>query len=46
MKFAYGLDMEFFDYIDPKDSSWSSSSVGRFTVTIAKKDRRKWPRLL
>lgn len=45
-KYEYTLDLDCFDYIDEKESSWSSASVGRFTAIIAKKRSRKWPRLL
>lgn len=45
-KYEYTLDLDCFDAIDEADSTWSSSSVGRFTAILAKRRMRRWPRLL
>ena len=45
-RFEYALTLDFFDYIDPDNSSWSVGSVGKVTLTISKERRARWPRLL
>lgn len=45
-KYEYTLDLDCFDKIMPRESTWSSASVGRFTAILAKRRSRKWPRLL
>ncbi len=43
----YELDLELFDDIDVDDSKYEFSSVGRLSVTLAKKGRpNRWRRLL
>ena len=45
-RFEYALALDFFDYINPDQSSWSVGSVGKVVLTIAKKSVSRWPRLL
>ncbi|CAD7928021.1 unnamed protein product [Amoebophrya sp. A120] len=45
-KYEYSLNLDCFDAIDERDSTWSAASVGRFTAILAKKRMRRWPRLL
>lgn len=43
----YELDLELFDDIDVEESKYEFSSVGRLSVTLAKKGRpNRWRRLL
>merc|ERR550537_132065 len=43
----YALDLELLDYVDVDRSEWSKASVGKMTMTLAKKYWGKaWPRLL
>eukprot|EP00392_Amoebophrya_sp_AT5.2_P009240 g9268.t1 len=42
-KYEYTLDLDCFDAIDEADSTWSSSSVGRFTAILAKRRMRRSP---
>ncbi|KAL1522829.1 hypothetical protein AB1Y20_017798 [Prymnesium parvum] len=43
---TFKLNLTFHQEIDPEASSWSFSSVGRMSITIAKKEHGTWPRLL
>lgn len=45
--FKYELDLDLFDNIDVEDSKYELGSVGRLSVTLAKKGRpNRWRRLL
>lgn len=43
---TFRLNLTFHQEIDPEKSTWSFASVGRLSITIAKKDYGTWPRLL
>ena len=43
---TFRLNLTFNQEIDPEASTWSFSSVGRMSITIAKKEVGTWPRLL
>lgn len=43
---TFRLNLTFNQEILPEASSWSFSSVGRMSITIAKKEHGTWPRLL
>lgn len=45
-KYKYDLALKLFDNLSPADSTWSTGSVGKLSVTLRKKWPRKWPRLL
>lgn len=45
-RFEYALNLDFFDLIDPEHSRWSTGSVGKVTLSIAKQRVSRWPRLL
>lgn len=42
----FKLELEFFDEIVPENSTWSHESVGRAYITLAKKNRTRWKRLM
>eukprot|EP00746_Dinoflagellata_sp_MGD_P014719 gnl/MRDRNA2_/MRDRNA2_132405_c0_seq1.p1 gnl/MRDRNA2_/MRDRNA2_132405_c0~~gnl/MRDRNA2_/MRDRNA2_132405_c0_seq1.p1 ORF type:complete len:378 (+),score=74.45 gnl/MRDRNA2_/MRDRNA2_132405_c0_seq1:57-1190(+) len=42
----YELDLKFFAAINAQKSSWNSGSVGKLSMTVAKKTAGKWSRLL
>jgi len=46
IKFKYVLDLNVFDALLPEACIWSTSSVGKLSITLRKKWPRKWPRLL
>ena len=43
---TFRLNLTLHDEILPENSSWSFTSVGRLSITLAKARRESWPRLL
>uniref|UniRef100_A0A0G4F358 CS domain-containing protein n=1 Tax=Chromera velia CCMP2878 TaxID=1169474 RepID=A0A0G4F358_9ALVE len=46
VKKKYELKLDLFSEVDSKVVEWSFGSVGKLTVTLRKREKRKWKRLL